>query len=148
LRNNAAALALTTSGPLGQGGDTAGSLQALQVLSGAGLSTFVAGISLDAEAQPVLNQMAMAGGQPRAGGLPYFYPVLSTDDLVAAIRQIAGQITSCTFPLTTTPPDPSMATITESRPSCHAIHLTATGGISAPLAKFSSHESQRNRSET
>jgi hypothetical protein len=96
----------------GEQGDVMGSLQAIQALSGAGLSTFVAGISLDADAQQVLNEMAMAGGQPRGEGPPYFYPVLSADDLVAAIRHIAGQIISCTFPLAMPPPDPTRAMVT------------------------------------
>jgi hypothetical protein len=93
------------------GDDVAGSLQMLQVLRGAGVPTFVIGISLNGDEQDALNQMAMAGGQPRAAGPPYFYPASSTGDLVSAINQIAGQIVSCSYPLSSPPVNPSLVTV-------------------------------------
>src|SRR5262249_3287697 len=48
----------------------------------------------------------------RAGGPPNYYPVASAAALVSALNQIAGQIISCTFPLSMVPPYPDRVSVT------------------------------------
>ncbi|HXU05624.1 MAG TPA: hypothetical protein VN903_31915, partial [Polyangia bacterium] len=81
----------------------------------AGLHTFVIGIEdQSASAVDTLNQMAMAGGEPRLGANPLttrFYQAVTTSELVAALQTITGNIVSCRFPLSSVPPAPANVTV-------------------------------------
>ena len=59
-----------------------------------------------ASAVMTLDALAVNGGRPQATE-PKYYPVASTADLVAVLKTIGGQITSCTFSLGKAPPDPA-----------------------------------------
>jgi hypothetical protein len=82
-------------------------VDAITAAGAAGVPTFVIGIATaGTEADAVLNEMARAGGRPRAGD-PAYYPVASKQSLVAALGQITRVVTTCDFPLTSTPPSPN-----------------------------------------
>jgi hypothetical protein len=100
------------AGPLDTDDDTAGTVQAITDAKNMGVSTFVIGISSDAMTDSALNQMAMAGGEARPSGPPYYYAVANQQDFVNAIANITGTVVSCTFPLATRPPDVDLVTIT------------------------------------
>jgi hypothetical protein len=78
----------------------------------AGFKTYVIGIAIDVGAQMTLNQLATAGGVPRADPTIKFYPVTSKTDLVAALTAITGQVTNCVFPLSKPPPVPTNVKVT------------------------------------
>jgi hypothetical protein len=85
--------------------DAPGAVQAVKDVAALGIPTFVVGIATTAsDADMTLNDMAVAGGEPRAAA-PKYYPVSSKDDLVAALGKIGGQISSCSFGLVAAPPD-------------------------------------------
>jgi hypothetical protein len=72
-----------------------------------GFPVYVIGVATSGDVLDMtLRLMAKAGGRPRMDD-PEYYPVSSSDDLVAALAKIGGQITSCTFSLGTPPPDPT-----------------------------------------
>ena len=87
------------------GPDDVAAVQSVTDAAKAGVHTFVVGIAADSAADGVLGQMAMAGGEARAG-TPVYYPVTSTMDLVNTVNAIAGQIISCSFALQSAPPNP------------------------------------------
>lgn len=93
------------------GADDAAAIMAVGQAAGAGIPTFVIGISTGSDAEMTLNEMAKAGLRPRAA-TPQYYPVANQADLVTAMQQIAGQIVSCTFPLATPPMRPDLVDIT------------------------------------
>jgi hypothetical protein len=73
----------------------------------AGFDTFVVGIATaGTNADKVLNDMATAGGRPRAA-MPLYYPVANRKDLVDALTQITQVVASCTFNLDKDPPSPN-----------------------------------------
>jgi len=96
------------------GKDTTGArtyaVQAITDAATAGFKTFVVGIATTkATTTQTLNDMAVAGGMPRADGNPLatkFYLASTQDDLVTSLQTITGQVASCTFDLTSVPPDP------------------------------------------
>jgi hypothetical protein len=93
--------------PLGDS-DGPGAAQAVADAAAMGVHTFVIGIATGSDEDDVLNALAQAGSEPRAGGPPDYYPVGTPGALVSVINAIAGQLASCTFPLTMTPPDPQL----------------------------------------
>jgi hypothetical protein len=78
----------------------------------AGVHTFVIGVATDSSSDGNLNMMAMAGGEQRPGGPPYYYLVTNQQDLVNVINSIAGQIISCNLQLPMRPPYPDQVTVT------------------------------------
>ena len=94
--------------------DTAGArtyaVQAVTDAATAGFKTFVVGIATTkATATQALNDMAVAGGMPRADANPLatkYYLASTKDELVTSLQTITGQVASCTFDLTAKPPDP------------------------------------------
>jgi hypothetical protein len=90
-------------------------LAAVQALANQGVHTFVLGfgdiLGLDPD---LLNDAAQAGGEPKAGGPPYFYHADNASELQTALSDIAGGIIipSCSFEVTETPPDPDLVTVT------------------------------------
>jgi hypothetical protein len=83
----------------------ADTLQALREAAAAGFKAFVVGVATEARSVGLLNQMAIAGGEPRAGDTK-FYAVGSRQELVAALDAITGRITDCVFALDKAPPSP------------------------------------------
>jgi len=87
-------------------GDESGAIKAVADAFAAGIPTFVVGIATaGTSAHDTLNTMAVKGGRPR-NDVTKYYSVSSRDELAAALETIAGQIASCTFPLSPAPPVP------------------------------------------
>jgi hypothetical protein len=86
------------------------SVDALSAAAGAGIKTFVIGISAT-QFTANLNRLAEAGGMPRALE-PRYYPAENRADLDAALQAISVAITSCVFPLVTRPLDPDFVGVT------------------------------------
>jgi len=84
-------------------------IDAVTAISKAGIPTYVIGVPGSAPYAALLDNLATAGGTARATE-PLYYAVGSTDQaaLTTALAQIAAKITAtCTFTLTTPPPDPT-----------------------------------------
>ena len=93
--------------------DSAATLDAVTALAAANIPVYVIGIPGSAPYASLLDQMATAGGTARASE-PFYYSVDTTDAtaLENALAQIAAKITAtCTFPLSPSPPDPSLLNI-------------------------------------
>ncbi|MCG5053564.1 MAG: VWA domain-containing protein [Myxococcales bacterium] len=87
--------------------DTTATLASITAAAQAGFNTFVVGIAAQrpgGRAGDTLNQMAEAGKEPRVGADTKYYSVTSEAELKAALGAIAGQVGSCIFPLSKTPP--------------------------------------------
>lgn len=87
--------------------DDALALQAVNTLYGHGVGTFVIGLGEDFNnSNPdLLNDMAEAGGHPRAGADKY-YPANNQADLEAAFADIAKVVMSCHLDLYAWPDEP------------------------------------------
>ncbi len=99
---------LPNCGPGGgnqQASDANGAVMAIANALTAGIPTFVVGIG-NTGAAATLTMMAQAGGRPTAA-TPFYYQVNSSADLVTALSQISGSVRSCTFQLSSKPPDPT-----------------------------------------
>ncbi len=72
-----------------------------------GFGTFVVGLATttDMQANTTLTSMSTNGGHPRTG-TPNYYPAANTDELVTALASIGNLVRSCTFALSSAPPDP------------------------------------------
>jgi len=92
--------------PNRNGLDHVAAIESVAAAAAAGFHTFVVGIAAQrqaGQALDTLNAMAEAGAEPRAGETK-FYSVTSEAELIAALGAIAGQVGSCTFPLSKAPP--------------------------------------------
>ena len=90
-----------------QGSSSARPFAVTAVTNAANLSfhTFVVGVATTKDsATTVLNDLAVAGKEPRAGLLTRFYLGSTQNDLSAALAFITGQASSCIFPLNPPPP--------------------------------------------
>ena len=90
-------------------------IAAVEALADAGVKTFVLGFGDIFVSNPqVLNDAALAGGVPRAGGPPFFYYATNQAELEQTFLDIAGGIIvpTCSFALTEQPPDPELVTVT------------------------------------
>jgi hypothetical protein len=76
--------------------DTTGTDQAVKDALAANIPTFVVGIG-NTNAATSLNQLAIDGGRPQAGGTTSYYQVNDAAALGAALGTIVGQAASCTF---------------------------------------------------
>jgi hypothetical protein len=84
--------------------DTAGTVQSIAAALSAGYPTFIVGVGIGNSAtEAVLDQMAVAGGRPRAG-LPAYFPVANTAELEAALLTLVQVARTCIFAI---PPPPS-----------------------------------------
>ena len=89
---------LATAGGGGSGtSDVAGTVAAITVAAAAGIKVYVVGVGPETGN---LDNFAVAGGTG------HYYPVLSPQDLNAALATIVGTVASCTFSLGKAPPDP------------------------------------------
>ncbi len=84
--------------------------RALREAAEKGVHTFVVGVGLAAEETANLDEMAIAGKEPRAG-TPRFYAVSNQSELVSSINSISKGIISCTFALSAPPPRPEWVNI-------------------------------------
>jgi hypothetical protein len=90
-------------------GATAGSLGAVtgQLLQ-SGIKTAAVGFSdafVSSGAVALLDSIAAAGGVPRPGGPPSFWPAMDAAQLDSTLDTIVAEAVSCTFTLQGTPPD-------------------------------------------
>ncbi len=84
--------------------DAPGSVAAVAAAAAAGYHTFVVGIATaGTAANTVLDDMAVAGSEPRATA-PKYYAVANKQDLAAALALITARVSTCVFPLDQTPP--------------------------------------------
>ncbi len=91
--------------------DAQASLDAVQALSDAGISTFVVGMPGSEPYQELLNSMAELGGTARRN-TPKYYSVADTDALEQALIAIAASVAiSCEIPLDYQPPDPDFVNV-------------------------------------
>jgi hypothetical protein len=82
------------------------SVAAIAQAKAAGLPTFVLGIATSGTtADTTLNDMATAGGEPRAG-TPLYYPATNGKEIADALTQITTSLASCSFALDKAPPSP------------------------------------------
>lgn len=90
----------------GNGDDSPAAIAAVAAQATRGYGTFVIGVATasDAMAAATLTGMSAAGLHPRPG-TPNYYVVNNTTELVAALATIGTQVASCTFSLTSQPPD-------------------------------------------
>jgi len=86
-------------------------VQAVGEAAAAGFHVFVVGVATTkASATTALNQMALAGMEARSDPNPLatrFYLANTGDELVAAMKAITGQVSTCLFPLNFPPPVPT-----------------------------------------
>ncbi len=85
----------------------------VKMLAAQGVKTIVLGVSDEVSASPCLNRLAVAGGAPRPGGPPHFYPgsdpALLRQYLEEIVRGIAKP--SCFIDLDNPPPDPTKVAV-------------------------------------
>jgi len=85
-------------------------VQAITDAATAGFKTVVVGVATTkAATTQALNDMAVAGQMARVDSDPAaakFYLASTKDELVKALQEITGQVSSCVFDLTKAPPDP------------------------------------------
>ena len=85
-----------------------GAVKSITNAASAGFDTFVVGVATTKDsATKALNDMATAGKMARTDSdSTKFYLASTQDELVKALELITGQVASCTFELTSAPPDP------------------------------------------
>ncbi len=91
--------------------DARATLDAVQALADAGISTFVVGMPGSEPYEALLTSMAEAGGTARQTQ-PEYYSVADTDALEQALIAIAASVAiSCEIPLDYEPPDPDYVNV-------------------------------------
>lgn len=103
-------LVLATDGvpncPPGAPGDTE-AVKSVSMLEQQGLRTFVIGTATVTSPQHrTLNDLASAGGEPRVGDQRYF-PVLNKTQMLEALDEITGRLTSCVLTVNAPAPSPN-----------------------------------------
>lgn len=85
----------------------------ITMLLGDGVKTIVLGVSEEVGASACLEKLAVAGGVPRTGGPPSYYPGKDPETLKKYLEEIISGIAkpSCTITLTSPPPDPSKVAV-------------------------------------
>jgi hypothetical protein len=92
--------------------DSAAAEAAVTAAVTAGIKTVVVGIGDDPTGDATLTAMANGGGMPNmTAGQKAYYQVNTTSDLVTALGNIAGQLVSCSYPLSMAPPNPDYVEI-------------------------------------
>jgi hypothetical protein len=85
-------------------------IQAVTDAATAGFHTFVVGVATGDSSTTTLNDMALAGQEPRDAPNPLdpkYYLANSQAELVSSLKQITGQVSNCVFHFATPPPVPS-----------------------------------------
>jgi len=81
---------------------------AVSAAASAAIHTFVIGVATTSSNDTLtLNNLATAGLEGRNDPQTKFYLASTQADLVTALKTITGMISSCVFPLSPVPPDPS-----------------------------------------
>lgn len=75
-----------------------------------GVSTIVLGLAGTQDFGAVLDQMAVAGGRPRAGA-PRYYSVASASDLARELTALTSALAECRFALESAPPDANLVDV-------------------------------------
>jgi hypothetical protein len=114
--------------------DEGAAVQAVKDAAAAGFPTFIVGIAATGLANTVLNDMAVAGMQPRMAD-PRYYAVNTRQDLITALGLITGEVTNCIFPLASDPPSPDDVTVTVNGMKVARDGTHATGWDYAPGGK-------------
>ncbi len=88
-------------------------VQEIKALLTSGIKTIVLGVSEEVGGSACLDRLAQAGGAPRPGGPPHFYPGKDPSLLKMYMEQIVTGLAkpSCSIDLTSTPPDPSRVAV-------------------------------------
>jgi hypothetical protein len=86
--------------------DSADAIAAVKAVADSGVPVYVIGIGSIDVGTTTLEQIAVAGGRPRAVS-PSYYPVESSADLVDTLRAIGAQSAPCTYALPEVPPIPN-----------------------------------------
>jgi hypothetical protein len=87
--------------------DSAASLDAVTALANAGVRTLVIGMPGSEAYATLLDQLALAGGMPRAES-PFYYRVGDSEALSMTVSQLGMNVAlSCTIELESPPPDPT-----------------------------------------
>jgi hypothetical protein len=107
----------TSAGSEGQEAARPYAVAAVTEAANAGFNTFVVGVGTNKEtAKLVLNDLAIAGREPASCANPLddcFYLGNSQEQLTSDMLAIATNISTCTFMLTATPPDPNNVRVTQ-----------------------------------
>jgi hypothetical protein len=107
----------TSAGSEGQEAARPYAVAAVTEAANAGFHTFVVGVGTNKEtAKLVLNDLAIAGLEPASCANPLddcFYLGNSQEQLTSDMLAIATNISTCTFMLTATPPDPNNVRVTQ-----------------------------------
>ncbi len=79
----------------------------VKMLAAGGVKTVVLGVSEEVQHSDCLNRLALAGGVPRPGGPPHFYPGTNAADLEKYLKEIVAGLAKppCTIDLASLPPD-------------------------------------------
>jgi hypothetical protein len=93
--------------------DMPGTVAAIKAIADSGIPVYVIGIGNIATGTATLNEMATAGGRPRAAD-PAYYPVESRQTLVEALHTIGAQTGVCSYALPSVPSKPSDVIISTS----------------------------------
>lgn len=91
-------------------GDAVSEVSALLAM---GVKTIVLAVSEEVAMAPCMEMLAAAGGAPRPGGPPSYYPSTTPDELKKALGDLVGGLAkpSCVIDLTKTPPDPKKVAV-------------------------------------
>jgi hypothetical protein len=107
----------TSEGEEGQEAARPYAVQAVTDAANAGFNTFVVGVGTNKESAKLsLNDLAIAGLEPASCANPLddcFYLGNSQEQLTSDMLAIATNISTCTFTLTATPPDPNNVRVTQ-----------------------------------
>jgi hypothetical protein len=96
--------------PAGIPGETE-AIKALTTFTGEGLRTFVIGTATPMNPQHrTLNDLAAAGGEPRVGDQRY-YQALNKADMLKALDEITGRLTSCVLTVNALAPQPDFVAL-------------------------------------
>ncbi len=87
--------------------DAEPAISEVRMLASMGVRTFVIGLNGTQDFADVLNQMADAGGRPRAD-MTRYYNATSATELVSELGRVTQALADCTLRLEMAPPDPNL----------------------------------------
>jgi uncharacterized protein YegL len=81
-------------------------LMAVRALKANNIPTYVIGYQIDANFQPLMNQLAMEGGTKM------YHPAESADQITQTFREITKDVVKCSFELSMVPANPKFVRVT------------------------------------